>query len=56
MNLKIIFSLIFLVLSGTVAVIDYFIDNTVLTILSIIFIVISVNLFVFGFMQYKRNK
>lgn len=56
MNLKTIFSLIFLVLSGTVAVIDYFIDNTVLTILSIIFIILSVNLFILGFRQNKRNK
>ena len=56
MNLKIVFSLIFLVASGVVAVIDYFVGNTILTVLSIIFIVLSVNLFVFGFRQNRRNK
>lgn len=56
MNLKIIFSLIFLAASGVVAVIDYFDSNVVLTVLSIIFIVLSVNLFVLGFKQNKWNK
>ena len=50
MGLMIVFSLIFLVASGTAAVIDYFIDNIVLTVLSIIFIVLSVKVFVFRLM------
>ena len=56
MNLKIIFSLIFLATSGVMALIDFFVRTTILTVLSIVFIILSVNLFVFWLRQNKRSK
>lgn len=48
MNWKIILSLILLFFSAITAVIDYIIDNNVLTIISIVFVVNSIVLFIIG--------
>ncbi len=48
MNWKIILSLILLLLSAVTAVVDYIVDNNVLTIISIVFVVNSIVLFIIG--------
>ena len=55
MNWKIILSLILLLFSAVTAVGDYIVDNNVLTVLSIIFVVNSVVLFIIGMSQNKRK-
>ena len=53
MDWKIILSLILLLLSAVTAVVDYILDNNVLTILSIIFVVVSIVFFVCGIKSKK---
>lgn len=55
MNWKIILSLILLLFSAVIAVVDYIVDNNVLTILSIVFVVNSVVFFVIGIRKNKRK-
>ena len=55
MNWKIILSLILLLFSAVIAVVDYIVDNNVLTILSIVFVVNSVVFFVIGIRKNKRE-
>ena len=54
MNWKIILSLILLLFSAATAVVDYVVDNNILTILSIVFVVNSVVFFVIGIRKNKR--
>ena len=54
MNWKIILSLILLLFSAVTAVVDYIVDNNILTVLSIIFVVNSVVLFVLGRRYNKK--
>ena len=56
MNWKIILSLILLIFSAVTAVVDYVVDNNILTVLSIIFVVNSVIFFAIGMRQNKRKK
>ena len=55
MNWKIILSLILLLFSSITAVVDYIVDNNVLTILSAAFVVNSIVFFVIGMRQNKRK-
>ena len=55
MNWKIILSLILLLFSAVIAVVNYIVDNNVLTILSIVFVVNSVVFFVIGIRKNKRK-
>jgi uncharacterized membrane protein HdeD (DUF308 family) len=55
MNWKIILSLILLIFSAVTAVFDYIVDNNILTVLSIIFLVNSVVFFVLG-RRYNERK
>ncbi len=55
MNWKMILSLILLLFSAVTAVVDYIVDNNILTVLSIIFVVNSVVFFVLG-RRYNKRK
>ena len=55
MNWKIILSLILLLFSAVIAVVDYIVDNNILTVLSIIFVVNSVIFFALGIRKNKRK-
>lgn len=55
MNWKIILSLILLLFSAVTAVVDYIVDNNILTALSIVFVVNSVVFFVIGIRKNKRK-
>lgn len=55
-DLRIILSFISLIISGVVAVIDFFLHNRILTIMSIVFLAISVSLFILSFIRLNRNK
>ncbi len=55
MNWKIVLSLILLFFSAITAVVDCIVDNNILTILSVIFIINSVAFFVIGVRQNKRK-
>ena len=55
MNWKIVLSLVLLFFSAVVTVIDYIVDNNVLTILSIVFVVNSIVFFAIGMRQNKRK-
>jgi hypothetical protein len=55
MNWKKILSLILLLFSAVTAVVDYIVDNNILTVLSIIFVVNSVVFFVLG-RRYNKRK
>ena len=55
-DLRIILSFISLIISGVVTVIDFFLHNRILTIMSIVFLAISVSLFILSFIRLNRNK
>ena len=55
MNWKMILSLILLLFSAVTAVVDYIVDNNILTVLSIVFVVNSVVFFVLG-RRYNKRK
>lgn len=55
-NLRLILSIISLIISGVIAVIDFFWHIRILTVMSIVFLAVSVSLFILCFVNFNSKK